>query len=75
MVGDAPGEAKGDLAAAVMLRARIAADEPAFAGTPEGQQALHDAYALTRRLRPTYAEQSQGYRDSMREAGRGGLLP
>ncbi len=44
----ARAEAKGDLAAAVMLRARIAADEPKYAATDEAQDALAQAAELAK---------------------------
>lgn len=60
--------------------AERAANEPAFAGSEDGQWALaanHRVCAIARRAatRPTYAETSPGYRDSMRDAGRGGMVP
>jgi hypothetical protein len=60
--------------------AERAANEPAFAATEGGQWALAAnarVCAIARRAatRPTDAETSQGYRDSMREAGRGAMVP
>lgn len=44
----ARAEKIGDIAAATMLRARIAADYPAYAATDEGQAALAQAAELAR---------------------------
>ncbi len=72
----AQAEKIGDHAAAVMLRARLAADVPAYAGTPEGQEALHTWADLVRRARTRTLgpETSGGYRADMAAAGRGRMV-